>query len=56
MAQKDDRNMAVETTISRVSEGCRRPYVPPVVQAFGRKLPAFAPPSGPPNSPKPWEQ
>lgn len=33
----------------------RRPYVPPSVQAFGRKLPAFAPPSPPQNSPKPWE-
>lgn len=34
----------------------RRPYVPPSVQAFGRKLPAFAPPSPPQDQPRPWER
>ena len=32
----------------------RRPYAPPSVQVFGRKLPAFAPPSPPQRNQPPW--
>lgn len=32
----------------------RRPYSPPSIRGFGRKLPAFAPPSEPQRGPTPW--
>ena len=37
----------------RIGQG-RRPYQSPRVKAFGRKLPAFAPPSWPENGRPPF--
>lgn len=53
MEPRKDRPKAVGEKQGRQPRGDRRPYSPPTVRGFGRKLPAFAPPSWPQKSPPP---